>query len=59
MDAVSCLSSWFVTGDREQALKKAEAAYRALKSVDSQTKDMTLKPDTEWRIDPATRYKHV
>jgi len=59
LDSVSCLSTWFSTGDREQAIRKAEAAYRALKSVDAQTKDMTLKPDGEWRIDPATRYRHM
>ena len=28
MDAVSCLGTWFGTKDREQALSKAEAAYR-------------------------------
>ena len=28
MDAVSCLGTWFATKDREQALTKAEAAYR-------------------------------
>lgn len=59
MDAVSCLSTWFVTKDREQALSKAEAAYRQLKSVDAQTKDMTLKPESEWRVEPSTRYRHM
>ncbi|CAJ1455228.1 unnamed protein product [Effrenium voratum] len=59
LDSVACLSTWFKTGDRDQALAKAERAYRALKSVDSQTKDMTLKPDSEWRIEPATRYRHM
>jgi len=35
----------------------ADRAFTILKSVEGQTKDMTLRPDKEWRVDPSTRYR--
>ena len=32
---------------------------RQLKSVDAQTKDMTLKPENEWKVEPNSRYRHM
>jgi len=56
-DCVSSLGIWFAKHDREEVSNRAERAYRALKSVDAGTKDRTLKPESEWRLDPATRYR--
>eukprot|EP00929_Paragymnodinium_shiwhaense_P109115 TRINITY_DN7547_c0_g2_i3.p1 TRINITY_DN7547_c0_g2~~TRINITY_DN7547_c0_g2_i3.p1 ORF type:complete len:838 (-),score=220.94 TRINITY_DN7547_c0_g2_i3:424-2937(-) len=60
LGALDCLSSlvlWAKTKDKAAVLSHAESAYRMLKSVDSQTKDKTLRPDSEWRLHPSTRYR--
>lgn len=57
LDVISGLQIWFSTKDQEKVIRHAEATYKHLKSVDTKTKDMTLKPDHEWKLDPSTRYR--
>lgn len=38
--------------------KYAGQCYKQLKSIGVSTKDKFLKPEEQWRLDPATRYKN-
>jgi len=57
LDCVSSLQVWAQTKDSEAVGRHSDACYKILKSVAGQTREMTLKPAAEWRLDPATRYK--
>lgn len=57
LDCVSSLKLWASTRDRDLVRRHSDEAYRILKSIEAQTKDKTMRPESEWRLDPATRYR--
>jgi hypothetical protein len=57
LDCISSLQLWFSTYDQELVARHSEQAYKLLKSVEGQTKDKSLRPDKEWRVDPGSRYR--